>query len=188
MKLIVCSYRIGMKSICGLMNKHNLSGLLTAAIQLKTWTLSEEKTTNLTPRNTFFLAKCQKTEVIYRATVTQEDGNENTYTGITCNTFKKRWNAHTYSFNHPEANQTTLSTHTHTLKDDNVKFDIKWEIIGQAKSFNPVSGICALCTREKFMIAFAPEGATLNKRSEIFSSCRHKQRMLLIPPKKRKPG
>ena len=132
--------------------------------------------------------KCTKTEVIYRATVTEEDGNVNTYTGLTCNTFKKRWNAHTYSFNHPEANQTTLSTHTHTLKDDNVKFGIKWEIIGQAKPFNPVSGICALCTREKFMIAFAPEGATLNKRSEIFSSCRHKQRMLLIPPKKRKPG
>jgi len=68
-----------------------------------------------------------------------------------------------------------------------VKFDIKWEIIGQAKSFDPVIGICALFTREKLMIAFAPEGATLIKRSKIFSSCRHKQQMLLITPKKRKP-
>ena len=74
------------------------------------------------------------------------------------------------------------------LKLKNVNFEVKWEIIDKAKPFNPVSGICALCTKEKFLIAFAPEGATLNKRSEIFSSCRHKQRMLLIPPKKRKPG
>ena len=125
-----------------------------------------------------------------RVAVTQEDENVNTYTLHRYNMqhIKKRWNAHTYSLNHPEANQTTLITRTHTLKDDNVKFDIKWEIIEQTKPFNPVSGICALCTRDKFMIAFAPEGATLNKRSEIFSSCRHKQRMLLIPPKKRKPG
>ena len=130
----------------------------------------------------------KKTGVIYRATVTQEDGNVNTDTGLTCNTFKKRWSGHIFSFNHPEENQTTLSTHTHTLKNDDVNFNVKWEIIDQAKPFNPLSGICALCTREKFLIAFAPEGATLNKRSEIFSSCRHKQRMLLIPPKKRKPG
>ena len=132
--------------------------------------------------------KCLETELIYRATVTQENGEINTYTGLTCNTFKKRWDGHTYSFNHPEENQTTLSNHIHNLNDENVNFEVKWEIIDKAKPFNPVSGICALCTREKFLIAFAPEGATLNKRSEIFSSCRHKQRMLLIPPKKRKPG
>ena len=78
----------------------------------------------------------------------------------------------------------------HELKNENANFNLKWEIIGQAKLFNPVTGICALCTREKFLIAFAPEGATLNKRSELYASCRHKEGKLLIPKekKKRKPG
>ena len=132
--------------------------------------------------------KFQETELIYRATVTQEIGDGNKYSGLTCNTFEKRWNGQRYSLNHPEENQTTLSNHIHNLNNENVNFEVKWEIIDKAKPFNPVSGICGLCTKEKFLIAFAPEGATLNKRSEIFSSCRHKQRMLLIPPKKRKPG
>ena len=131
--------------------------------------------------------KCTKTEVIYRATVTEEDGNVNTYTGITCNTFKKRWNAHTYSFNHPEANQTTLSTHTHP---ERWQCEV-WHKVGNhrtSKIIQPSKRYLCTLHKRKFMIAFAPEGATLNKRSEIFSSCRHKQRMLLIPPKKRKPG
>ena len=34
--------------------------------------------------------KCLKKEVIYRAKVTEENGNLHTYTGLTCNTFKER--------------------------------------------------------------------------------------------------
>ena len=85
---------------------------------------------------------------------------------------------------------TTLSTKYHELTNENVNFSLKWEIIEQALTFNPVTGICPLCTREKFLIAFAPEGATLNKRSELYASCRHKEGKLLIPKekKKRKPG
>ena len=101
--------------------------------------------------------KCQKTEVIYRATVTQEDGNENTYTGITCNTFKKRWNAHTHSFNHPEANQTTLSTHTHTLKDDNVKFDIQCEI-RTSKIIQPSKWYLCTLHKRKIYDSICPRG------------------------------
>ena len=132
--------------------------------------------------------KCQKSEIIYRATITQENGETNTYTGLSGNTFKKRYDGHNFTFNHPEAKQTTLSTKYHELTNENVKFNLKWDIIEQARTFNPVTGICALCTREKFLIAFAPEGATLNKRSELYASCRHKEGKLLIPKKKRKPG
>ena len=32
---------------------------------------------------------------------------------------------------------------------------------------------------EKFYILFRPEGATLNKRSELFSTCRHRLSQLL---------
>ena len=36
---------------------------------------------------------------------------------------------------------------------------------------------------EILYIAFKPEGASLNLRSKIFASCRHKKRMLLIEDK-----
>ena len=130
--------------------------------------------------------KCLETEVIYRATLTEENGNKHTYTGLTANKFKDRWTGHNYTFNNEEANQTTLSSLTHELRKNNTNFDIKWEIIDRAKPFNPVTGICALCTREKYLIAFDPAGATLNKRSELYSSCRHKEKMLLVKKKRKK--
>ena len=130
--------------------------------------------------------KCLETKVIYRATLTEENWSKQTYTGLTANKFKDRWTAHNHTFNNEEANQTTLSSLTHELNKNNTNFDIKWEIIDRAKSFNPVTGICALCTREKYLIAFDQNGATLNKRSELYSSCRHKEKMLLIKKKRKK--
>ena len=123
--------------------------------------------------------KCLDSSIIYRATINEDGGKINTYTGLTCNEFKTRWGAHKHSFNNSDANQTTLSSYIHELKSKNVKYDLKWDIIDHAKPFNPVTGICALCTREKYFIAFKPAWATLNRRSEMFSSCRHKTRMLL---------
>ena len=123
--------------------------------------------------------KCLDTSIIYRATVNEDSGKINTYTGLTCNDFKARWGAHKHSFNNTGANQTTLSSYLHELNRKNMKFDLKWDIIDHAKPFNPVTGTCALCTLENFYIAFKPEGASLNLRSEIFASCRHKRRMLL---------
>ena len=35
------------------------------------------------------------------------------------------------------------------------------------------SNACKLCLREKFKIAFNPDEATLNLRTEIFGHCRH---------------
>ena len=122
---------------------------------------------------------CLKENVIYKATVTQVNNTVNTYTGLTCNTFKARLGTHKHSFNNAEANQTTLSNHIRELNQTNTQHTLQWEIVDQAKPFNPVTGICALCTREKFFITFKPPWATLNHRSEMFASCRHKSRMLL---------
>ena len=124
--------------------------------------------------------KCLDSSIIYRATVNEDNGKVNTYTGLTCNDFKTRWGAHKHSFKNLDANQTTLSSYLHELKSKKVNYDLQWEIIDHARPFNPATGICALCTKENFYIAFNPEGASLNLQSEIFSSCRHKRRMLLI--------
>ena len=127
--------------------------------------------------------KCLDSSIIYRATINEENGKVNTYTGLTCNEFKTRWAAHKHSFKNADANQTTLSSHLHELNKKNVDFTLKWDIMDHAKPFNPVSGICSLCTKEKYYIAFKPAWATLNSRSEMYSSCRHKTRMLLCEDK-----
>ena len=118
---------------------------------------------------------CQTNQVIYRATVTDEDDKVNTYTGLTRNTFKKRFNGH---------------THTHSTKEmpnqlhcqpiyGNLKIKTDWKLIDRATDSNPTTRKCRLCLKEKFYIIFQPEGASLNKRLELFSACRHILRLLL---------
>ena len=123
---------------------------------------------------------------MYKNTITQETNTSNTYIGLTSTTFKERLSTHTNSFKQCETNQTGLSEHIHKLKQKNIQHTLKWEIVDRAKTFNPVTGICALCTREKFYITFKPEWSTLNKKSEIFAHCRHKLGQLLIPRPKEK--
>ena len=124
--------------------------------------------------------KCLSHSVVYQATVTDENSKIETYTGLTKNTFKKRFYKHRDSFKvkDPE-NSTTLSTHIWKLKESNKQFHVKWSIIGKAQSFNPVTKRCNLCLKEKYNIIFQPEGASLNQRSEFFSTCRHRMNGLL---------
>ena len=118
---------------------------------------------------------CQVSSVVYQATVVDSDNTTNTYTGLTSNTFKKRFYKHRTSFEKENyENPTTLSTHVWDLKSKNKDFDIKWSVIDRAKDYNPATKKCRLCLKEKFYIIFQPDGATLNLRSELFSSCRHK--------------
>ena len=76
-------------------------------------------------------------------------------------------------------NSTTLSTHIWTLKENGTGYNIKWSILGKAKPYNPSNRKCRLCIKEKYCIIFKPEGASLNKRSELFSTCRHRKAKLL---------
>ena len=144
----------------------------------------QEKTCNCRDKDACPVnGNCQEKSVIYRTTLNEENSTVNTYTGLTCNDFKTRWHAHKHSFENRDAKQTTLSSYKHALKDKGIGFDLSWDIMDSAKPFNPVTGICALCTLEKFYIAFKPPWATLNMRSEMYSSCRHKIRMLLSEAK-----
>ena len=123
--------------------------------------------------------KCKEASVIYRATVKDENSNTETYTGLTSNTFKKRYYGHNSDINNREKQGTTLSEHIWKLKDQNLNYNLSWEIITKAQSFNPSTKKCRLCLTEKYYIAFKPEGATLNKRSEMFACCRHRKKQLL---------
>ena len=49
------------------------------------------------------------------------------------------------------------------------------EILTKAKSYTNLTKRCNLYSTEKFCILFKPDMATLNKRNELISTCRHKK-------------
>ena len=102
-----------------------------------------------------------------------------TYTGITDGTIRDRIARHEGNFRHRHQPGTRLSDHVWKLKDKGSPFTITWQILSRASSFNPSSGLCRLCLKEKFYIMFKPATATLNKRNEIYASCRHRTSKLL---------
>ena len=113
--------------------------------------------------------------VVYRAKVIDSDSNTNTYTGLTSTTFKKRYYKHRSTFEKKNHEPTTLSNHVWDLKNKQKSYNISWRVVERAQDFNPATGKCRLCLKEKFYIIFQPEGATLNQRSELFTACRHKK-------------
>ena len=125
--------------------------------------------------------KCRSDCVVYRATVTETiSGKKETYTGMTSREFKERWQEHKYDVKHQSSKKTTrLSTHTWALKDQAKNFDIDWEIIEKSSPHNPITKKCMLCLKEKFYIMYDSTGSTLNKRQEVFNTCRHRKKKLL---------
>ena len=123
---------------------------------------------------------CMARGVVYGAEVTNTaTGEKETYTGLTEGTMRDRIAKHEGNCRHRDQPGTRLSSHVWKLKDEGSPFTISWQILSRASSFNPTSGMCRLCLKEKYLIMFAPATATLNKRSEIFSSCRHRKGKLL---------
>ena len=123
---------------------------------------------------------CMARGVVYGAEVTNTiTGEKETYTGLTEGTMRDRISKHEGNFRHRHQPGTRLSSHVWKLKDQGAPFTITWRILSRASSFNPTLGMCRLCLKEKYMIMFSPTTASLNKRSEIFSSCRHRQGKLL---------
>ena len=134
--------------------------------------------------------KCQASGLIYQAIVSSNQGTQN-YVGLSGNTFKSRYSGHKSTFTHrKKKNETTLSKHIWELKDNNIDYDIQWKILARAQPFSQSSGICQLCTREKFFICFKSELCNLNTRNELLGSCRHKRKLLISnqhkPKKKRR--
>jgi hypothetical protein len=88
------------------------------------------------------------------------------YTGLTGNTFKKRWNKHEGDFrNTTGKHNTRLSTHIWKLKEEGKHYETKWEILDRAPTHNPVNMKCRLCLKEIYYIIFRPDSASLNKRN-----------------------
>ena len=131
-------------------------------------------------RNTLKLSySCNAQNIVYQAEVTTPATRE-TYIGLCDTTFKLRYRNHICSFrNERYRNATELSKHVWNLKDQNIKFHIKWRKVKQARSYSNVTKKCNLCLWEKYFIICKPEMSTLNNRNELTSCCRHSRKFLL---------
>ena len=125
--------------------------------------------------------KCRSDCVVYRATVTETvSGKTETYTGMTGREFKDRWREHKHDIKKKAAKQPTrLSAHTWSLKDNTTDFKIDWKIVERSTPYNPITKKCRVCLKEKFYIMYDEPGSTLNKRQEVFNTCRHRKKKLL---------
>ena len=124
------------------------------------------------------LVECQKTNVIYVASVTSQ-GRVEHYTGLTGGTFKKRWDKHQSDIR-LKRKKTTLSRYVLKLEEEGKQYSTKWEILDRAPTFNPVTKKCRLCLKEIYYIIFRPDSASLNSRNELFNTCRHRRTDLLL--------
>lgn len=123
--------------------------------------------------------ECLVSEVVYQATVNTQDTKE-TYIGLTATQFKARYSNHQMSFRHEKRrNETELSKHLWKLKEDNKDFTVTWKILAKAKPYTNLTKRCNLCTTEKFFLITKPHMATLNKRNELISTCRHRRKFII---------
>ena len=128
--------------------------------------------------------RCATPSVVYRATVRRHDNcSVDCYTGLTGDLFKTRYSKHNSDIKLNKNTASKLANHVCNLKTNNIQHDISWEIVTRAPSYNPTSRMCRLCLTEAYYIMFMPGGANLNKRDELFGSCKHKWQKLLIKEK-----
>ena len=124
--------------------------------------------------------RCLDVNIIYQAEVENlTDNSKEYYVGLTATTFKSRLAVHKKSFTDRNYNQTGLSRHIWNLKDSNVNYTIKYQIIGRGKPYSPKNNRCTLCLREKTIILSKPKESTLNIRNEFTSKCPHREKYLL---------
>ena len=123
--------------------------------------------------------KCLSECIVYEATVTTIN-NHNVYFGLADGTFKSRYNNHTKSFRlRTYEHETELSKHIWSLKDKNIEYTLNWRIKTKAVSYKCGSRKCDLCLAEKVAIARFKGVGLLNKRTELLSKCRHRNKFLI---------
>ena len=135
-------------------------------------------------------AKCLSENVIYQATVVETTIEnkqiEEKYIGLTAPPFKSRLGNHLKSFKNVKyGSETTLSSHIWNIKERGSTYTLSWQIIDRGKTYNPATKTCNLCLTEKFYIILKPHMATINKRNELGTQCRHKASTLLCKPRKK---
>ena len=125
---------------------------------------------------------CNRSDVVYRVTVesSQPEHNGKYYIG-SAGEFKERWANHMHTFrNRLTKQECTLKDLVWKLKDEQVDFTLKWEILKQSKSYKPGDSFCLLCMEEKlYIMDNAKNSKSINKDLMINEKCLHKNKFVL---------
>ena len=123
---------------------------------------------------------CLEKSIVYKASVSTEECSK-FYIGLTEPDFKSRFNNHTQSFrSRAKSNNTCLSKYVWNLKDHNLDYNIKWDLLCRAAPYGGGTRKCDLCLTEKLLILQSDTGSMVNKRSEILNKCRHGNKYKLM--------
>ena len=124
----------------------------------------------------------RKESVVYKCTATTCNSKK-LYLGLTVGEFKKqRYYDHVKSFkNEFYANSTTLSSYVWEMKTrKNLAPALTWEVLRTVRTYSNITKRCSLCLHEKLAIITYPyPDELLNRRSELVTKCRHKNKFLL---------
>ena len=125
--------------------------------------------------------KCQVEAIVYKATITTDDGEIRTYTGSIDQTFKKRHYGHTSDLrNEKHRNNTSMAAHVWNKKDRGIEVtNTKWEVVKKCQKYGPGQKKCDVCISEKLAIMKDRDLNTLNRRTELMATCWHKTRFKL---------
>ena len=122
---------------------------------------------------------CLSASIVYKAVV-ESNGIEKIYYGTSEGPFKDRFANHKKSFNHRQyQNDTELSKYLWGISDKGLPHSVKWSIAAKASPYKCGSRRCDLCITEKAIIVRANPETLLNKRSELISKCRHRNKFIL---------
>jgi len=142
---------------------------------------SEQKSCNCrTSEDCPLQQNCLIKSIVYKAEIkSNDDGETREYIGMTANAFKSRFYNHKKSFNDVRyENETELSKYVWKLKRNERDFDIKWSILKRAPAYTAGGKNSHLCLEEKLCLLNASKETALNKRSELFAKCRHRNKFL----------
>ena len=124
--------------------------------------------------------KCLTKSVVYQAEVSTDDNKPVKYIGVTADNFKTRYRNHTKSFTNKKlSTETELSKHVWKLKAAKKPFTITWSLLKNVPACKAGSRRCNLCLEEKLKIMENKVNSLLNKRTELFTKCRHETRCLI---------
>ena len=102
------------------------------------------------------------------------------YYGISETKFKTRYSNHKKSCNHEKhKNDTQLSNKLWKIKASKEEPVLVWKMLGQYQPYNVNTKRCLLCLNEKLQIAIYRRNNMLNKRTEIISKCRYRNKYAL---------
>ena len=73
----------------------------------------------------------------------------------------------------------TIKQRYRELENDNKKRNINWSMIMPGNAYNNGSKRCNICLKEKLCIIKAHNPNLLNKRGELISKCRHKNKFYI---------